>query len=1284
MRIRVVQFLSAGAILALFLLSSAPAFAQGGTTNTISGVVVDSGGGVVPGADVVIKHNATGVTQSKVTNSEGLFSFPNMNIGVYTVTVTLTGFKTFVANDVVLTSTAPASVKATLTIGGLEETVVVQSTAEIVQTQSTTISSTVNTNQITKLPLTTRSAMDFVTFLPGVTTPGGNRQSTVNGLPQGMINITLDGVNIQDNTLRSTDGFFAIVAPRLDAVEEVSVSTAGQGADSAQGAVQIKFVTRSGSNRFTGSLYEYYRRDKLNANTWFNIRDKVAKAKLKSDQYGGRMGGPIMIPGLFDGRNKAFFFFNMERTTSPSDQTRSRTLLNAQAQQGIYQFAGGSLDVLALAAANGQVSTVDPIIKQLLIDIRTSTSGGSITDLDANTQRFTYNLPVESTRLYPTVRIDYNLTKSHRFTSSFNYQKFTDYPDTLNSRDANWPGFPVSAGQTSIRLSSSNSIQSTLRNNLMNEIRVGLSSAPVKFFDELTTSMWKGTSVGNQNGYQLSFGTVGQGLTSASASPSPQSRNAKQLAIEDTVTWLKGSHSMTSGVSFTQYTYWQKMSALVPSINFGLVSGDPAENLITAAMVGSSSTNLSAAQQLYSLLTGRVSALSGDARINEATDKYDYMGTGTERARMNELGFYIQDSWRVKPNLTANMGLRYDLQFPFFPMNNAYSYATMADFCGISGMDSSGNCNLFNPNVQSGKVPQFYQYKSGTKGYKTQYNNLSPNLGVAWTIGGSSGLIKTLFGNEGDSVIRIGASRAYSRSGMNDFTGRFAGNPGLTIPVSRSASLGNLGALPLLFRDPSRLGPPSFAEAPAYPLTTDLTGSIRVFDQNIKVPYADSISFGISRAITRTMAVEVRYVGTRSRLGWTNLSYNEVNIFENGFLDEFRLAQANLQANIAAGRGANFKYYGTGTGTKPLPIMLAYFNGVPRANAGNEALYTSTNFSSSTYVNPLAMFNPNPFTIAQALVLNSTTRNNGVTAGMPRNFFVMNPDLVGTSSSSVGGSSYTTNQVKTDFNGLQVELRRRMSGGLQFQSSYALGRGYTSSFRTLRKDVFMVRRTGSTGDIDHAFKLNAVYDFPFGQGRRFFGNAGGILERIVGGWTVGLTSKMQTGWLVELGNVRLMGGLTADELQGMFKVRIDPTTQKVYMLPQSLIDETVKAFSVSATTATGYGTLGAPSGKYIAPANGPDCIEIDNGAGYGGCPGTTRSLALRGPWFAQHDLSFAKRIQIVGRANLELRVEVLNLLNKVNYVPTGYVGNQAASYEVTSLTGTNSARTVQLVGRLNW
>src|SRR5690606_14770009 len=172
--------------------------------------------------------------------------------------------------------------------------------------------------------------MDFVTFVTGVSTPDSNRASTVNGLPQGAINITLDGVNIQDNTLKTSDGFFSIVSPRLDAIEEVTVTTAAQGADGAgQGAVQIKFTTRSGTNEYTGSGYHYYRNDRLNANTWFNNRSGVDKPELLQNQVGARFGGPLTIPGLYNGRGRAFFFVNYEEYRQPSDTTRTRTILNS-------------------------------------------------------------------------------------------------------------------------------------------------------------------------------------------------------------------------------------------------------------------------------------------------------------------------------------------------------------------------------------------------------------------------------------------------------------------------------------------------------------------------------------------------------------------------------------------------------------------------------------------------------------------------------------------------------------------------------------------------------------------------------------------------------------------------------------------------------------------------------------------------------------------------------------------------------------------------------------------
>ncbi|HYT74432.1 MAG TPA: carboxypeptidase regulatory-like domain-containing protein, partial [Vicinamibacterales bacterium] len=445
--------------------------AQGATSQTLSGTVTDPSGAVIPGADVAAKHTETGVVTNAVTNSGGAFSMPSMRIGTYTVTVTLQGFKTFVIQNVVLTAASPANVKATMEVGGVSEQITVSSTSEIVQTQSSTVAQTINTKQIAQLPLTTRSAMDFVNMLPGVTTANGNRQAVINGLPRGTINITLDGVNVQDNTLRTSDGFFAIVSPRLDAIEEVTVSTASQDAgDAGQGAVQVKFVTRSGTNSFTGSGYYFGRRDWLNANTWFNNRDGVKKAKLRQNQGGFRAGGPIMLPGLFDGHNRAFFFVNYEELRQPSDVTRNnRVVLNPSAQGGNYCYASGCVNVLALAAASGQLSAVDPTIGKLLSDIRSAVSGGSLQDTDRNLQAFSFNVPTQSQRHYPTFSLDYNITQKHRAKFAYNYQKFTDYPDTLNNREYSFPGFPVAAGQSSIRLGWSGSVRSTLSRDIVNE-----------------------------------------------------------------------------------------------------------------------------------------------------------------------------------------------------------------------------------------------------------------------------------------------------------------------------------------------------------------------------------------------------------------------------------------------------------------------------------------------------------------------------------------------------------------------------------------------------------------------------------------------------------------------------------------------------------------------------------------------------------------------------------------------------------------------------------------------
>jgi hypothetical protein len=1284
-----------GWLLAVTLAS--PALGQGGVTSTISGMVSDHTGAVVPGASVIAVHRATGVSQESLTNSDGTFAFPSLNPGTYSVTVSLAGFRTVVINDVVLTSGSPANLRATLELGTLTEQVTVTSSSEIVQTISSTVSSTITTNQITKLPLTSRSAMDFVNFLPGVSTPGGNRDATINGLPRGMINITLDGVNVQDNTLRSTDGFFAIVSPRLDAVEEVTVTTASQGAgDSGQGAVQVKFVTRSGTNTFTGSGYYYYRSDKLNANTWFNNRNGVDKAKLKQNQYGVRAGGPIVVPGLFDGHNKAFFFFNYEEFRQPSDITRDRTVLNAAAMAGNFSYGATTINLLELAARNGQTATMDPTIAKLMSDIRAATSGGSLSPIDGNLERFRFNVPAESKRIYPTFKLDYALNSKHRASFSYNYQKFTDFPDTLNNRDAQFPGFPVQAGQSSVRLGWSAPVRSVLSQNLVNEARVGYSGAPVRFFSEMNVGMFNGT-LAPQAGHVLIFPTVGSALTNPGATPSPQSRNANSLLIEDTLTWLKGSHNITMGASFTQFDVWAINAMLVPELRFSVLPSDPANAMFTAAnFPGASAANLTAASNLYALLTGRVSQIAGDARLDEKTGEYTWVGPGRQNGRLREAGVYFQDSWRLRSNLSINAGVRYDVQLPFYALNSLYSYATIDDLCGVSGKASPNSCNLFQSGHMPGVRPTFKQLEKGTHAYNTDFDNIAPSLGFAWTPRRPAGWVGSLMGTEGDFVVRGGYTRSFSRAGLNDFTGIYNANPGIRIVVNRDEASGNLGPVPLLMRDTSRLGQPPFPTKPAYPLTDVVTQDVSMIDPNIQVPYADSFSIGIQRSLLKDMAIEVRYVGTRGHDSWRTpvdgnsgggngngtLNYNEFNIFDNGFIGEFRRAQANLQANIAAGRGNTFAYTGA-PGTSPLPTFLGFFNGQNAANAGNAALYTGTNWTSQTFLNFLAARNPHPFGFASAgnngLMGNATLRSNAAAAGIPANYFVANPDLL-------GGAFITTNIGETRYNSLQVELRRRYSQGLQFQTSYVLGRAMQTTWESFRREPAWIRDAGTPGDVTHQFKANVVYDLPFGQGRRFGNNTNGFVDRVIGGWQVGLSARVQSGRLIDIGNVRMIG-MTMKDAQAMFKLRFDDAGRKVWMLPQDVIDNTIRAFSVSATAPSGYSGA-APEGRYFAPANGPDCIEVDNNYDYGDC--ANRSIVLTGPLFRQFDLRVSKRTRLAGRTDLELAAEILNALNQPNFIPVGIggsgatQGNTIANYEVTALTGTNAARVVQLVARFNW
>src|SRR5262245_14767800 len=533
--------------------SSTLALAQGSFFSSLSGTVTDSSGAVIPGADVKIKNNGTGAEYNTVTAVDGGFSMPSLPGGTYTVTVSLMGFKTAVLNSVTLNASLPASVKVALAVGTLEENVtVVGESATVVQPQSPAIATNLTGVAIASLPLTSRNALDSLTSLAGFNTSVTARNSTVSGLPKSAINITLDGMNIQDNYLKTSDGYFARLAPSIDSVEEVTVTTAGNTADATgQGGVQIKFVTKSGTNNWNGTAYEYFRHDWLNSNDWFRNRDlppdpetgKAPKNKLRNYQQGFAQGGPIK-------QNKAFFFFNYEEQRSPSSSTLQRVILSPDSVNGIFAYhgPGGTIqrvNLFQLAAANGHLATADPVVQKMLNDILASTkTTGAVTSLsNPMVQQYTWSMPTESFNPSPTIRIDYEVSKKHRLTGSMNYRHINSTPDTTNNAQLPFPGFATTGSQQSTRYTTSESLRSTFTNNLVNEFRVGATGGATFFSPELEPSMWKGAGgVADQGGYRLNIGGTtaapvccGSGflLTNPGLGNNQTSREASTKVIED-------------------------------------------------------------------------------------------------------------------------------------------------------------------------------------------------------------------------------------------------------------------------------------------------------------------------------------------------------------------------------------------------------------------------------------------------------------------------------------------------------------------------------------------------------------------------------------------------------------------------------------------------------------------------------------------------------------------------------------------------------------------------------
>jgi Carboxypeptidase regulatory-like domain len=1172
-------------VAALFLASGQLAQAQLRIVGSISGTIQDQTGAVIPGASVVLQDSKTGIKKEITSTGGGTFLFSDLATGLYEITVTATGFQTSVLSNVSVSTNQTTDIRVSLEVGVATQVITVEGgPSQALETSSQLMASTLLPKTITELPLGNRgNVLALARLAPGASPPIGG-STRYNNLAGGAVNVTIDGINNASNGFKSGGTvFFATVPVRLGAVEEVTVETGGLGADSgAQSGANIKFVTKRGGKEYHGSVFYEPRSEQFNANSWSRNAQRLDRSYDRFHDYGGNIGGPLLPFGSF--KEKLFFFVNYERSYHPLTNPRTVSVLTPEAQRGDFTYlVDGTTDqfrtvnVLDIARARGLPTRLDPIAQDILaINNQIPQFATQVAEGDLNRSHYTWNAENNQTEYFPATRVDYFVTPKQQLTFTWNYrhswqpgERRMPVPDIQRTN-------PFRIGYFAY----SGALQSTLSSKIINEFRYGVQhSGDTNTRDEYGP-YYQYNNVPLRIGGNLQFANnVIQGHPTSPIVPFIDQQNVAGrhyiTTIYDTMTLTSGQHTITLGGSYRK-TDWKDVGIVyqVPTYATGTPVGDRLQvasaytaDPITGTVPGINPNQLGNAVALYNLLTGRVAAANFQRVVNPDTLKYDGVQNFTWTSSLMG-GAYAQDRYRIRPSLTLNYGLRWEVQGP---MNDVKGITAAPDLANLFGPSKrlfapgelSGNNN---PTVEVGRVP-----------YKTDWLNFAPNFGFAWNPTKTNGFLSKFLG-ESKTVIRGSYSMIVYDEGTQMFAANLGPNAGKTINATTLVP-GSPGqtSLPAFYTLSDIVANPLTASSFAF-TTTDykqvinqadqtFARELRGFDPTLRAPYTVNWSFGVQRELWKNTALEIRYVGNQSKLAWRTVNLNEVNIFENGFLQEFRNAQNNLEINRLAGV-TSFQNMGR-PGQVGLPIFDAAFG--PRGNV--VALEAGNGYANPAYITNLQNGAAGAMANALATNVNHVCRMfgnsfspclridqdyNAPGSTYPINFFLLNPF-------SAGRINYVDDTGWHSYNGLQMEFRQRFSKGLTWTTNYTWSKSLTNlaadnqtqgrDFTTWR-DIGRDRRL-SQFDITHVIQSFGSYDLPVGRGRLLSVN-NRMLDGVVGGWTLGSIFVFHTGQPLQLtggfqtvntndnfsNGVRLAPGVTMEDIQKMFDApltRLDRT-----------------------------------------------------------------------------------------------------------------------------------------------
>lgn len=788
-------------------------------TASISGTISDATGAGVPEATVNAKNTATGAARTAKTDSSGTYSIPNIAVGQYDVSVEKQGFSTLRFQSVQITVAQNLTLNGTLNVGPLTQAVeVAGSSVPAINLEDAQLSNVVDERRILNLPLITRDPYSLVLLSPGtLQTSSSLGGFSVNGQRERNNNFLLDGVDNNDASVPGIPGGISGINP--DSTQEFRVITNNFlpefGRNS--GAI-IDVVTRSGSNQFHGAAYEYNRVNALAARDYFNPSPDPQNPFVRN-QFGFSLGGPIV-------RDKTFFFVNSEWDRFRTTLTNASTVPTAAFKSGVFNYNGQPINLADPASSNNALGLrLDPTMQKILA-LYPNPNGPAV-DSIRGTYFFPTATPQDSANV--TFRLDHRFSEKYTVSARYIYNGLTNG----NSLDEIFPGVGGVATSQQSQNGAFNFI-AAFRPDLVNEFRFGLNRT-----DDLFTC--NGNNIIDQNGTLDPFGfgtdysfntatnvpTIASFGCGALGDSNGQFRRAGTWSYIDHLSWVIGKHNIKAGGEF-RYIYDNGYDA------FG---SRPSVDFTAFGNFGIPIVNCAGACADDEVLQTMAAALLGVPGVQSQTQFFNAAGTrrATDFLRFvqHEYGFFIQDQWKVRSNLTLEIGARYEY--------NGIPFERDGNFSNLLYQQPWGAAPITFQRVGPG---------TGLPLYYSDPSDIEPRVGLAWDPF-----------HDGKTSVRVGYGIFHDRVFGNLFE-NLRGNPPFVAGVQNFPNndfANGVGPLVTL----GQLPPPPTQPAPSASVSDGslLTG-ISILDPNLKTPYTQAWNVGIQRQLGGGMSLEVNYVGS--------------------------------------------------------------------------------------------------------------------------------------------------------------------------------------------------------------------------------------------------------------------------------------------------------------------------------------------------------------------------------------------------------------------------------------